>query len=464
MFIGIDVGTTSISLVVLNPSTGSNVQTISVVHKADLPSDGYQSSLQNPKILFDIVCNNLRNLSKTYQYVDAIGITGQMHGIILINKDGEAISPAYTWLDGRSEWIGEGSISYCKELEGLYGHVVPQGYGVATLYTLMRCGELPSEARALTTIPAYIAMRLAGKAYPEMGQSLAQSLGWYSLKECQFLPLWDDVLPLPAPAILPPATIIGTVAQGAYKNTPIVTPEGDNQAGFLASVRDFEKSLLFNIGTSSQVSFVDAQSHHNKAKNQHNEYLEQRPFLENRALWVGAGLSGGKSFEVLASFIQEIALQLGLANADPYTMFHELERPSTDPLFIDTAFAGTRLDAQQRGAIAGITASNFTLPRIYWGIAEGVIRELCELMGNKGLGSSILKREDAYAVISGNAGEKSAALGTALAYAIKRPVRRLMDREAAARGMAILGATYREGGIHTVSEVQNQIIRYSDEI
>lgn len=462
---GIDVGTTSISMIALDAVSGDNLQAFNRPHHAQLPPDGPGASLQDPSRLFAAVRDGLGELAGLYHGIDAIGITGQMHGIVPLDKYGSALGPAYTWLDGRGAWMSARGISYVRELEERFGMAVPAGFGLVTLYTLLCMNELPPEVAAVATVPGYIAMRLTGGAVPRTGASLAHSLGGFSLSTGGFLPQWEEALPVPPPAIAPPATAMGTVATGPCKGTPVIVPEGDNQASFLASVQNPDRVVLFNIGTSSQVSLLRsalpaaAKSTDVATAGALSAGLEPRPFPGGDTLLVGAGLSGGKAFEVLALLIQEINKKIGGTEIDPNVLFHSLSDPPDRSLRIDARFAGTRSDHQQRGSISNIGLSNLTLPNLYWGIAEGVIGELLELLGGN---RSILDKPDTYVIISGRAGEESTALRHVLGELTGRPPRLLKEQEAAARGAAILATAYLEGGIETLPKLRERLIIYKD--
>ena len=43
----------------------------------------------------------LDQLLERYPQTASIGLTGQMHGIVYLDREGRCISPLYTWQDGR---------------------------------------------------------------------------------------------------------------------------------------------------------------------------------------------------------------------------------------------------------------------------------------------------------------------------------------------------------------------------
>ena len=103
MFIGIDLGTSSLKTVLINDSQkiiGHSSKTLEISN----PYDGYYE--QDPKSWFDatIRCfDDLKNnYSKEFNSVKAIGISGQMHGATLVDKKGNILRPCILWNDTRS--------------------------------------------------------------------------------------------------------------------------------------------------------------------------------------------------------------------------------------------------------------------------------------------------------------------------------------------------------------------------
>ena len=103
MFIGIDLGTSSIKMILIDKnqnilaSANANLTTQS-------PKDGF--SEQNPQEWVDatIECLEAIKIKKPKEFCETIsmGISGHMHGATLIAKDGNVIRPCILWNDTRS--------------------------------------------------------------------------------------------------------------------------------------------------------------------------------------------------------------------------------------------------------------------------------------------------------------------------------------------------------------------------
>ena len=226
------------------------------------------------------------------------------------------------------------------------------------------------------------------------------------------LDLWNKITTLSPPPVVPTPTIIGRYRQ----NIPVIAAIGDNQAGFLGSVRDLRKGIHINIGTSSQISFLTSPD-----SDTTNSILDTRPFPTGEKLMVGAGLSGGKSYDVLASLITDV---MGLINSgltiNPYSILDSFIVPPTEDDIpqVETMFKGTRLNPQRKGCIRGITLRNFTIEKLYWGFSEGIVDELCQMIDHH---LNILNTADLYIAASGNAVRKNRALRLIIAQKIRLP-------------------------------------------
>lgn len=440
--LGVDIGTTSISVVAIDPDNGTNLFTENMPHNASLPPDIHSADLQDPLVLLAVTSQMIKHAEKLYPNIKAIGITGQMHGIIPVDRTGAAVGPVYTWLDGRLNDLAD---TMAKEI----GSVVPAGYGAGTLFALLRSGTIDPRAISVADVPAWIASRLTGNRAIVTSAGLAHSIGFFSIERAEFSPdEWNRIGDISPPIVRRVATFIGESASGI----PICVPEGDNQTSFLSTIRDPERAVSFNIGTSGQVSLIRPAMPIPTAETQ----LEERPFPGGQTLLVGASLSGGKSFDLLADLVREIMRIGGAEECDPFSILTDLRRP-THPPVVDTRFVGTRRNPQIRGTISGIGLNNFTLAHLYWGFAAGVIDELYEMLGDY---RSILDQQDSYIAVSGNALERSTAAHTLLAERVDRPLRWPAESEAAARGAAILAAAAAEGGVEHLPEIQARTVHY----
>ncbi len=296
-FVGIDIGTSTISGIIFDPET-RNLRSVTKKNTSRLESENSWEDMQDPQIIFSIVQEILDGFLAGSVEIRGIGITGQMHGILYVDKDGNSIGPLYTWQDRRGDVIYQDEISYVNFLAASTGYALATGYGLVTHFYNLKNNLIPVGLHKICTIMDYVVMKLAKNKVPVIDHSNAASLGLYDLQNSGFdrealkkLSIPHDILP----DIVPSGQITG------YHNKEVFVCNaiGDNQASFLGAVNDIEKSVLINIGTSSQVSIYTDQY-------LKNECLESRPFPGGGYILVGSALCGGYSLVILKNFYDEI--------------------------------------------------------------------------------------------------------------------------------------------------------------
>lgn len=100
-YIGIDLGTSSVKLLLMR-ADGVILRTAKRDYAVCCPMPGY--SEQNPEDWYQQTVEGLRELlqGESRENVRGIGIAGQMHGLVLLDRQGRVIRPAILWNDGRS--------------------------------------------------------------------------------------------------------------------------------------------------------------------------------------------------------------------------------------------------------------------------------------------------------------------------------------------------------------------------
>lgn len=101
LYIGIDLGTSSVKLILMNEN-GEIKNTISKEYPLFFPQSGW--SEQDPQDWYDKSIEGIKELIKQFNQNDVAGISfgGQMHGLVLLDENDEIIRPAILWNDGRT--------------------------------------------------------------------------------------------------------------------------------------------------------------------------------------------------------------------------------------------------------------------------------------------------------------------------------------------------------------------------
>src|SRR6185295_4269020 len=112
--LGIDVGTGSTRAVVIDPD--GNVVASATAEHAPFVSTHTGWAEQDPEDWWRATITVVREvLSKSpADEIKAVGLTGQMHGLVLLGPDEEVLRPAIIWCDQRTD-------SQCKSLTEMIG-------------------------------------------------------------------------------------------------------------------------------------------------------------------------------------------------------------------------------------------------------------------------------------------------------------------------------------------------------
>jgi xylulokinase len=100
VLLGIDLGTSSVKVAVM-AEDGSIKQVASAGYAMDSPRPGWAET--DPTAWWLATRSAVGSLSAAHLgAIEAIGLAGQMHGVVLTAEDGRAMRPAILWADGRS--------------------------------------------------------------------------------------------------------------------------------------------------------------------------------------------------------------------------------------------------------------------------------------------------------------------------------------------------------------------------
>lgn len=496
--IGLDIGTTTVCGVLVDAKTGELLDAKTLTNDSVIESvHTYERTQDADKIL--VKCKNiLEEYLSEQEDIVSIGVTGQMHGIVYVDENGVAVSPLYTWQDGRGDLccpdiqndiqkkltvadsetvenidngnkvadnaevaeLGNSAITYAAELSKITGYHMASGFGLTTNYYNTKHGLVPEEAKSFCTIPDYVAMSLAGEKRPKMHQTMAASLGLYNMEAGDF----DRTAAEKAgmnPELLPEVATISTTCGNytadvekypayAGKTIPVAVAFGDNQASFLGSVNQDCKVLL-NVGTGGQVSVYSEELI--KA-----DGIECRPYLKGSYLMAGSSLCGGYSYNLVKRFFEEIYALAGVGcPKDIYSIMNRIAEEAAEKektLTVDTRFNGSRENPALTGSITGLTVDTFHPGDLAYGVLRGLCEELYQFYNV--LPENL--KDGSHFVGSGNGIRKNPLLQKIASNRFRMKLRIPKYAEEAAYG-AVLFSMLASGERETLEDVQ-RLIRY----
>ncbi|MBO5130416.1 MAG: hypothetical protein J6B95_08760 [Oscillospiraceae bacterium] len=366
--LGLDIGTTTISAVVHDDKLG--VLTARTVKNDSFLEGESWERIQDPKVIYEKALESVKLLLEEHPDVAAMGLTGQMHGIVYLDAQGEPVSPLYIWQDGRGDLPYDEHSSWASHLAQITGYSVATGYGLVTHYYNLNHGLVPENAASLCTIHDYLAMKFSGRTAPLTEPTDAASFGLYDGPGRCF-----DAEALAKAGI--DASILPEIINDPCLGTgmlgiPVYAGIGDNQASFLGATGGRTDVLLVNMGTGGQISVYSPDY-------MQTGTLETRPFPDGGWLLVGASLCGGRGYAMLENFFRQTVKMVTGSEVSAYeAMTRALDEGSLieDYPAAITTFQGTRKDPALRGSFAGIGTENFTPLHFIHSVMHGMADEL----------------------------------------------------------------------------------------
>ncbi len=431
--LGLDIGTTTISAVVVDIVSGAVAQALTETNRNGIAGEAFER-LQDADLIWDQARGIVERLVITHPGIACIGLTGQMHGLLYADAQGRAASPLYTWQDGRGDLPADAGLTYAAALSKATGCRLATGYGAVTHDYNRKNGIVPARAAWAMTIQDYVGMRLTERTEPLTHVSDADSFGapdWSGLAKLIRVTCGTDCL--------------GKTPAGV----PVAVAIGDNQASFIGSVRSAEDSVLINIGTGGQITMAVEDG-------RCCEGVEARPYVDGKTLLVGFSLCGGRAYALLERLFCDVA---ALAGARPDSLFESMnalaDLPVSAPLDVDARFCGTRQDSALRGAITGICDHNLTPAHLVQGVLRGMVNELYAPYANMRPQAACAP---AHLIGSGNGIRRNPALRALFEQAFGMPMLIPAHCEEAAFGAALFAAA--ATGMSASVQAAQEIIRY----
>ncbi len=398
--LGIDIGTTTITALVICTETKKVLNSCTLSNDSFIEGKSFER-LQDAEKIINIVKTAVKNVTSDIT-VDAVGVTGQMHGILYLDKDFKPCSPLMIWQDERGNEIFENGETYAEYLTRKTGVKSASGFGLTTHFYNLKNNLVPEDAVMLSTVHDYLVSVLTSEK-PVTHTSDGASLGFFDLEKLEFSEKALEIAKISKnilPDVIKTTSLAGkTKCDFLPDNIPVSVAIGDNQASFLGSVAN-ESSVLVNVGTGSQVSFITESV-------KPVQVGEIRPLTDNKYIYVGASLCGGRAYAILKNFFSLCADMLGGDKENLYKKMDSLSEnvfSLTDQLTVNCEFCGTRENPSKRGSIENIGTENFTPEALICGVLKGVCAELKNMYSGA---QDLLSFKPTELVCSGNGLRKS---------------------------------------------------------
>ena len=173
-YLGIDLGTTTVTGMVLDVETGEVVAVRTVANACEVTgSEDRQRgrSEWDAEVMMALVLAVMREAVAAGGPVAGIGVTGQMHGMVLVDGAGQPVGPFMGWQDRRGmatmagvqETYVDRMRAVARETEALERGCRPHtGYLGTTLFWMAVQDRLPGRAVTASFLPDYVVSVLTG--------------------------------------------------------------------------------------------------------------------------------------------------------------------------------------------------------------------------------------------------------------------------------------------------------------
>ncbi|HIF72529.1 MAG TPA: hypothetical protein EYQ61_08260 [Dehalococcoidia bacterium] len=473
-YLSIDVGSTSVTALIID------IETKSVVGSSTTANTAETTSANDKKIgrsewdldqMTELAATNAAGLiERTKTQPAAIGITGQQQGLQLLDNDLNTVGSFISWQDQRSKDLLPGEnrtyLDAMGELGGAtsedgglpafenVGCPIVTGYTAPNLYWLKASNELPQNVHA-TTAPEFVVSRLTDTR-PVTDPTDAVSWGVYDLAQMGWnyelinsLGLDRTLFSNLADSCTPAGQLTNAMASklGTKAGIPVSVASGDHQCSFAGTVADYENTVAINVGTGGQASvYVDQPTPRG--------WLELRPYIQSGYLLAGVGVVGGRTFRTLRDFFNNTSRAIAGYELDPDVLYEKLvelaaEVPAgADGVVVDPLFTGSRSNPKAKAAIREITPGTFTPGHIARALFEAMAAQLADSYREAAkLGAG----ERSKLVGSGNAIKLNPILRESLEAELGMPLQLGAHNEEAAIGAALCAAVA-DGSFASIAE------------
>ncbi len=184
LLLGIDLGTSSIKVSVMDASSQKIIASTNFPDKETpiiSPQSGWAE--QDPNTWWQHIKGAILKLNASHLYqpsdIKYIGIAYQMHGLVLLNKQGESLRNAIIWCDSRAVEIGQHALLTLKEEKFLKHHLNSPGNFTASKLKWVKEYEpnIFEKAHYLMLPGDFVSYRFTGEANTTIS-ALSEGIFW----------------------------------------------------------------------------------------------------------------------------------------------------------------------------------------------------------------------------------------------------------------------------------------------
>jgi len=266
--LGIDLGTTGVKAALFGADDGRVIASAFVDYPLYHPQPGWAE--QNPEDWWHATLEAIRACLEggarngvLPRDVRGAGLSGQMHGVILLDEAYKVLRPCIIWADQRSEpqcrWLTE-RVGAAQLIDYVSNPALPGFSAPKALWVRDNEAHIFAQARLLLLPKDYIRFRLTGVAAMEISDAAGTCLldvkhGVWSREVLDAIGFDPSLLPPVVPADAVVGSITDEVARltGLTAGTPVAGGGADNACGAVGNGVVRPGLALVSIGTSGVV-------------------------------------------------------------------------------------------------------------------------------------------------------------------------------------------------------------------
>ena len=266
-YIGVDLGTSALKLVMMK-GNGELVKTVSKEYPIYFPRSGW--SEQNPTDWFLAVKEGLKELAACAdEKIGGISFGGQMHGLVILDKDDNVLRPAILWNDGRSteetdylnNVIGKEKLSKLTANIAFAGFTAPK-----ILWVKNNEPEIFAKISKIMLPKDYISYMLSGSFATDYSDASGMLLldvknKKWSSEMIEICGISENMLP----KLFESFEVVGNIKPelakelGLNEDIKIIAGAGDNAAAAIGTGTVGEGACNISLGTSGTI-FISSQN------------------------------------------------------------------------------------------------------------------------------------------------------------------------------------------------------------
>lgn len=461
-FMGIDLGTSSVKSLLMR----EDGEVIGTAQKGyDIIKTQAAYAEQDMELLWEASRSTVRELMKRYpeagRSLSGIGYSGQMHGLVMLDREGKPAGNAIIWADQRSaDAIGEIYQTVSKEkCCDITLNALGTGFLLSSLVWMrMHRPEVYEKIDKVLLPKDYIRYRMCG----ELGTDFSDASGTGAFNTSEQRWAWEliDQLDIPRSFFVPcseAGRVMGKVTKycaeetGLPEGVPVVCGCGDTLAQAVGNGMTAPGMMTCNIGTASQLACAVNRPLHDPL------YRTNTFSHVTGDMWLlmGANLSGGISLKWLKNQI------LDMNSYDEMTELASTVPAGSEGLLFLPYLNGERTpwnDPDARGIYFGLNLRH-TKAHLIRSTMEGIVygqKYSLEIFRSLGI------REDGRVAASGG-GARGRLFRQIQADMFGREIYMSLSEEQAGIGAAVIAAVG-TGMYRDYEEACGRVVRFSDDV